>query len=1347
MKKKLLFCLWFIITFNLVIAKSALAIPSPDVVVGLFASTAQVIVLLTATVGGLGIAKQRHKSLSGQTNKSGKHNQKFLWIAIILLIISCGINLLQYSYHLEQRNIRLQTNLTRSSVERGEAVGDTSLKTLSFSEQFNHPQGITSDELETYLNSKSAQLNIIDIREPEEVETGKLKEANIVNYPDILNNPQLAQEKGKETILFCFSGNRSSELCDVLNKAGLPCKFVIGGYEKWIAEGRTIDQDDPRKDLRAIADYPNKNVLLDTPQVQKLVRHKDAIFVDVRYPEDFKLEHLPGAFNLPIRKLTTAESDSQINNLPKRPVIAACYDKRSCFYSLIMGLRLYRHGYEYLGRYTVPHEYVEPTSEKDYIEEWQTNNDRTFLVQIALPLQQTLLFINQKVNNLPVAILLTVLCLRLLITPVTFKGEKDQITLQKLSPHIQELKEKWGKDQQKYSRSIVRLYKEHKLTPVFNLLGTFVQILVFILLFRAVNQVTQNSNESFFWVSSLANPDNYYLFPLLISGLTCLTVRLNADNPTQKLSLFIQIGSGILLFIMTFRLSVGVNLYLVFSLLLMLLQKKLIAKYLELKSIDSRLDNDIPTITSDKIVPLNQAHRVVGCGRKASCLGQLIEDGITVPRGFVIPATILANSSPEKVILSPQHHQQIDRFWRKLKLDLVAVRSSGENEDGEEYSYAGMFASVLNVKREKFVDAVQKVYDSQFSSRVDVYQQQNSQFPIVGGILVQEMVTAEFSGVMFTQHPANKNHLLIEVISGLAKDLVSGKVTPKAFTFSGITHQLLSSEIPPIDLIPLIKLGERIEKKFNHPQDIEWSYVDGKFIILQARDITASLDIDFTQEDSVLLSAKIFELEKYRLLNQVKDGKPNEVVFVQNELSELLPHPTPLSLSIMECLWKMGGSTDLACQNFGLFYDVADDDKYNFITTVFGALYINCLEEKQHRHLDLNFFTSLQLIKKIDRLEEDYRDHFLPHFQQQVRLKEAVDFTRFGNPELIDLWQDWRNHFVEQTYVQAQMINIAAEFSIQLAQRELKQHNLNPAIYLTQNSEKTVVYEAMALLPQIQMGKLSINDFLKVFGHRALYDFELSQPRYAESPQLVKQLLANASDKMNHQPSESLKLPSSKILQVTVERAHKFQLLKEEAKHQSLRELALLRYLLLELGRRYDLGTDVFYLLENEICNLEFVDFQELIAYRKWEAQQKMKLSKQLNLPPQLTLQEFDALTLERKNNHCVGKDLLRGNLVAGNAPIEGIVQVIVDDRDLDKFEPGNILVTRFTHPGWIPLFPQAKAIITELGGWLSHAAIIAREFNIPTIVGASGVLHQLHTGAKIRMNADGTIEQLTVKS
>ena len=660
-----------------------------------------------------------------------------------------------------------------------------------------------------------------------------------------------------------------------------------------------------------------------------------------------------------------------------------------------------------------------------------------------------------------------------------------------------------------------------------------------------------------------------------------------------------------------------------------------------------------------------------------------------------------------------------------------------------------MFSSVLKVKYDRLDTAFNQVYHSQTSQRVDAYSTFSQDFQHQGAILVQEMVEAQYSGVMFTKHPANPNNLLIEVVSGLGEGLVSGEITPESYDYGRITNQLLNQKIfPPIDLTPLIILGKQIEQKFGKPQDIEWSYVNGQFWILQSRDITASIDFDYFCEDESL-SSNYLEQEKHRLLNFFVDAQPDDIVLMQNELSELLPRPTPFSLSLMSALWESGGSTDLACQNLGLAYDVDEDNSSPLLTTVFGTLYINRVEEKRHRHLDLNFFTTFNLIKKIDRLEEEYYQSFLPYFQQQVRLQEIVDFSRLNNRELLKLYQDWRSNFIEQTYVQAQMINIAAEFSLQLAQRELKQRSLNPAIYLSQISP-TVVNKAMSVLSQIQAKNVSVDSFLDIFGHRAPYDFELAQPRYNESPKLVQKLVANASMAYATTNQNLIpELPSSKLLQVTIDRAKKFQTLKEEAKHQSLRELTSLRYLLLEIGQRYGLKEDIFYLTNKEILQLPERDFSEQVKKYKTQYEQNIKLSEKLNLPTQLTLAQLEALSLVQDNYFAHQIDhqkMLQGILVAGKAPIQGRVQIITDDRDIDKFVAGNILVTRFTHPTWTPLFPKAKGVITELGGWLSHAAIIAREFNIPTIVAVQGVLNQLSTGDRVQINSDGTIEKVSQK-
>jgi hypothetical protein len=76
-----------------------------------------------------------------------------------------------------------------------------------------------------------------------------------------------------------------------------------------------------------------------------------------------------------------------------------------------------------------------------------------------------------------------------------------------------------------------------------------------------------------------------------------------------------------------------------------------------------------------------------------------------------------------------------------------------------------------------------------------------------------------------------------------------------------------------------------------------------------------------------------------RVLDLIKKAQPGEIVFSKNELSELLPRPTPLSLSLMQALWASGGSIDAAASRLGLAYQVAEDS--NYVLTILGRLYIN----------------------------------------------------------------------------------------------------------------------------------------------------------------------------------------------------------------------------------------------------------------------------------------------------------------------------------------------------------------------------------------------------------------------
>jgi phosphohistidine swiveling domain-containing protein len=102
------------------------------------------------------------------------------------------------------------------------------------------------------------------------------------------------------------------------------------------------------------------------------------------------------------------------------------------------------------------------------------------------------------------------------------------------------------------------------------------------------------------------------------------------------------------------------------------------------------------------------------------------------------------------------------------------------------------------------------------------------------------------------------------------------------------------------------------------------------------------------------------------------------------------------------------------------------------------------------------------------------------------------------------------------------------------------------------------------------------------------------------------------------------------------------------------------------------------------------------------------------------------------------------GIRVSGSGWIEGRARVVaLDDEqpiDIAGFEDGDIIVSRMVPVAWIPYFTRANGFICEVGGWLSHVAIVAREFDVPLIVQAKG-LRSIKTGQMIRLHPDGTVE------
>lgn len=272
------------------------------------------------------------------------------------------------------------------------------------------------------------------------------------------------------------------------------------------------------------------------------------------------------------------------------------------------------------------------------------------------------------------------------------------------------------------------------------------------------------------------------------------------------------------------------------------------------------------------IVDLNEVSEYDSAlvGNKTFNLSKLVKAGFPVPQGFAI--TIIAflewqeqqleSVSANILLQDVQNH--ILQAYSNLGKGLVAVRSSATTEDLIKSSSAGIYKTTLNVSSEdELINAVIEGFQS-FSSR-NARQYRLDKFKNQGvdiALLVQELVDAESSGVMFTKDPSgNSMDLVINSTFGLGEPLVAGRVPGDAFHVreDGRVDELITekeiiltkdgessldesrrskSSLTKEQIEQLAKIGKSMERLFESPQDIEFAIKEGKIWILQSRPIT-----------------------------------------------------------------------------------------------------------------------------------------------------------------------------------------------------------------------------------------------------------------------------------------------------------------------------------------------------------------------------------------------------------------------------------------------------------------------------------------------------------------------------
>jgi rhodanese-related sulfurtransferase/membrane protein insertase Oxa1/YidC/SpoIIIJ/phosphohistidine swiveling domain-containing protein len=1302
------------------------AIPSPDLVVGSISSISQLIALISAMVGsGAVVVGVRASANASGSSRSARLAWRTVAAAFVVLTLSLAANYYQYSVARSDGQARLETAIQRPTETMDGKTLDRDLKEASYDDQLHSPRGISTTEMQALLDEKHRGLDdndvLIDVRENAETTMGMFPGATAIRFPDFLaSHPNFT---GKRAVLYCDNGNRSYEVCQRLAALGIDCRFMIGGLEKWFAEHRSFAGKSATglTDFRALPAYANKDVLLDTPEVHDLVA-KGAVFVDIRYPGEFAAYHLPGAINLPIRSTLADELRAGIAALPHRPIIAPCYDRRSCFYSQILGYQVTQAGYEFLGRYTVPWEYFVAPPPRPYILSYLRELRETWWGRLVDIVASGLNALASR-TGLLAAILLLALLSRLTVLPFSLKAERDQIISNALVDEVADIKKRLAADPRRMARAMRAFYRRHGLTPMRNLLA-LVFLPVISVCVAAVQTVAVGHQQPLLWAANAAQRDHTYVLPVLFAVLICIYLD-SAFARTRRHRLLIWASGMVVLTATGALLSAAVDAYLVASACLLLIQRAVVtAKFSDLVRWLRRAQ------LSAGIVSLDDVTRLGGCGNKAHRLGIMRSRGFTVPAGLVLTSAYLEKFEAA----APQWRQrELDRIWHYLGADKLVVRSSGSAEDGSANSFAGVFESVLDVDRARLESAILRVLASFRGAVVSAYGAAHGH----ANVLVQCMVEPDYAGVLFTRDLGCPSHSLVECVAGTADKLVSGSLTPTVCRFGRLSRQPIGHQDAPIDLAPLVAVGQKLETLFGGPQDVEWAHADGRFYVVQSRDITR-LELGGKPDAAV-------QNEWSRVLDCAAGAGPDEIIFEQNELAEVLPRPTPLSLSLMEGLWGSGGSIDLACRQLGLGYR-SEEDSPAYLTTIFGRLYVNKREEIA-RAPRLSSLATWRMNRIAKKIEADFSDGFLPLFLKDISLQEAIDFDKVADDDLLDAVKQILESYRTSTSVAASVINIAADYYVRRAKEKLLAAGMEPARYLAHAGQTEFERVMSGAKHATAHGRRKI--LLHGIGHRSAIDYELAAPRYAEHPAELDPLLelpsmstrslAEIGAELAH-ASDDIKLREAVLV------ACSFQTLKEDAKHHTLREIAVLRRAVLAVDRRFKLDGLVFHLTFDELELLREQEAQPALRSTAEERRQRAaQLASVTALGPTLTVRQIEQGTMGKGAAPGNGSDRSAGVRVSGSGIVEGRACVVREEdaaamAAIPDFRDGDIVVSRMVPPAWIPYFQRAGGFVCEVGGWLSHTAIVAREFNVPLIVQAKGI-GAIESGETLRLHPDGAVE------
>ncbi|GAA2624855.1 rifamycin-inactivating phosphotransferase [Paractinoplanes durhamensis] len=673
-------------------------------------------------------------------------------------------------------------------------------------------------------------------------------------------------------------------------------------------------------------------------------------------------------------------------------------------------------------------------------------------------------------------------------------------------------------------------------------------------------------------------------------------------------------------------------------------------------------------------------------------------------------------------------------------------------------------------------------------------------------VVVQEMVFAEAAGILFTADPVSGNRKVATVDAGfgLGEALVGGLVDPDVFKVrdDAITERTIAAKQRAVQAVPgggtqvvaidgdqpaltdaqvirLVELGRRIEAHFGRPQDIEWCRTGDDFAIVQSRPITTLFPVPAVTDDAnhVYLSVghqqmmtdamKPLGLSMWQLTAMAPMLEAGGRLFVDGtrmltgataraSFLAMSARSDPLTADALRTVLDRGFIPEVADAGAVVPPSHGGKAPVEADPAIVPVLIERSQESTATLRRDIAAKTGPALF---DFLLESFQEHkrVLGDPESMQAIMAGMGATWWLNDHLQE-WLGEKN--ASDTLSLSAPGNITSEMGLALLDVADAIRPYPEAVAFLQDGG------SLAELPPEP--RAAVEGYLDKYGMRCAAEIDITRPRWSEQPgTLVPLILDNielfepgagarrfeqgrreAEDKRRDILERLRALPDgeSKADETVrvIDRLRAFIGYREYPKYNIIcRYFVYKQALLAEADRLVQTGVltdreDIFYLKFHELSEVvrSGKADEALIEQRKagFEADRALKT-------PRVLTSEGETVEGSYRRDDAPAGALVGLAVSAGT--VEGRARVILDMAQAD-LEAGDILVTAYTDPSWSPLFVAITGLVTEVGGLMTHGAVIAREYGLPAVVGVPDATRLIADGQRIRVHgSDGYIELL----